>query len=134
MKCTHRHIISFVWRIGGGDIPRWFDAASFEAPDAQQCINCGTWLPLGPANDTGCEVEIAAARLFAGYVDANDTDDILSDPIAKPLLDWQLDVSDPMTPDMEQCDALYGAMSDDYHAEHDDLLSRVVRETEATHA
>jgi hypothetical protein len=31
--------------------------------DAKRCCDCGHWLPLGPSNDTGCEVEIRASEL-----------------------------------------------------------------------
>lgn len=46
---------------------RWFDAASFETPDAIQCLKCGdAYLPLGPSDEhasEAVEIEIRAAEI-----------------------------------------------------------------------
>ncbi len=62
MRCRHRPERSLVWRTGGGDIPAWFDCASWEVADANIC-DCGHWLSLGPANDDSDEVQLEIAAV-----------------------------------------------------------------------
>lgn len=57
------------------------------------CMYCGAWLGLGPSNDTAdddpeaVQIEISAARLIAAYEDANDTDDVLADPVCREVIE-----------------------------------------------
>ena len=87
----------------------------------ERCVACGEIFTGITANDVGVEHEIAAARLIAGYVTSNDTDDTLADPIAREVLDWQLDESPPLSEAAIQCDALYGVIAE--HIDRDEPLS-----------
>jgi hypothetical protein len=60
-RCRHE-VVQQWWRWFG----KWIDhrpRLSDSPPDAESCLDCGHWLSLGPSNDTGCEVEIRAARI-----------------------------------------------------------------------
>lgn len=73
-KCQHplSRRERYVWRIGGGDVPTWFDCASFETPDIECCARCGETLSLGPSSDEDerVRIEILAAFLVnpGGFV------------------------------------------------------------------
>lgn len=75
----------------------------------ERCSTCRSTLSLGESNDRPgiVRVEIAAAGLIAGYLTANDTDVTLNDPIARMVLDWQLEEHGPMLAAVALCDALY---------------------------
>lgn len=38
----------------------------------RECLDCQAWLPLGPSNDVGCEIEIRGAALARRYDLDND--------------------------------------------------------------
>jgi hypothetical protein len=58
----------------------------------EKCHDCGEWLSLGKANDRrkSVRVEIAAARLIAGFETGNDTDDTLKDRICREVIEHAL--------------------------------------------
>lgn len=67
MTCRHRRTAHKRWQNGA-----WSDTAYgvncwpgwLGTRDAAVvCGDCSAWLPLGPSNDEGCEVEIEAARI-----------------------------------------------------------------------
>jgi hypothetical protein len=87
--CTHENADHL--KAGDSFVPHsssGLDMIKHVAVEQLRCLDCGAWLGLGDSNDVGRRVtiEIAAARLIAGYEDANDTDDTLDDPIAREVL------------------------------------------------
>lgn len=65
-RCRHREQRWFVWWRNNGWYP-WYLEADGPKPGRIVCTRCGTWLPLGPANDGDERVkeEIRAAELAA---------------------------------------------------------------------
>lgn len=45
----------------------------------RECLDCGAWLPLGPSNDKGCEVEIRAAELAVAWKPVGGVRKIITD-------------------------------------------------------
>lgn len=90
MTCKHEnadHLNPGEWFTPSSDAPPRIDAV-IAIVEQFRCVDCGAWLSLGPARDTGyTRVEIAAARLIAGYEDGNDTDDTLDDPICRDVIE-----------------------------------------------
>lgn len=59
--CRHARRMCGTWLGEAWD--EWAPSMNAIAPDRLVCLDCGAWLPLGPSDDTGCEVEIRAAEL-----------------------------------------------------------------------
>ena len=102
MKRTCEHKNAVVRYLAGREAMQWKPWTNY----AKRCANCGAWLSLGPSNDAAPEVvvEIAAARLLAGWWTGNDTDDTLDDPISRELLErWCGYGQGQITDAAEQC-------------------------------
>lgn len=66
-RCRHKNIAHGIWANGTWD--EWRGAANAVSSDRDRCCDCGTWLPLGPANDADPNVvlEVALASLLAQH-------------------------------------------------------------------
>ncbi len=108
MKCKHLRTTGWMWRSNSVRELGYAWSYGFVQPGDTAhhgrvvCDVCGHSLSLGPARDDGphaaqVAVEIAAARLIAGFEDANDTDDTLNDPLCMEVLAHMLGASDRRT-------------------------------------
>lgn len=100
-RCKHRRVFARLWSDSAALPIPWIvlggDPAFPVKVDARVCADCRAWLGLGRANDRGVEVEIAAARLIAGYEDASDTADTLDDPVCFEVIEHMVGDGDLRT-------------------------------------
>jgi hypothetical protein len=117
-RCKHDdRVTKIVWRDSDGRIV------------TKKC-DCGAWLSLGPANDDGCEVEIAAARLLAGWWTGDDTDDTLNDPIAKETIEHMIGYAESTQSLASfECKSIHDAATEDGNARlTDEFIDRTFAE------
>jgi len=89
-----------------------------------RCVDCGAWLSLGPSNDEpeSVRVEIRAARLHAGYMTANDCDNIVDDPITSNCIGYMLGEND-LSPEAREVFELSEVMRLHEESDHDRALA-----------
>lgn len=68
MNCRHKRIDWLEHSIAWGQL-EWWRTGNRRRHQAAVCLDCGSWLPLGPANDDSeaVQVEIRAAALAGAY-------------------------------------------------------------------